>query len=141
MSQRPLAFADAKTETEVWKGVLVEFSRRGFIVWRSNSGALFETSPAGLVANRPVFFRGRLVTFGSPGSPDVIGFCRVCGLFVGIETKRPRGGKVEDSQRVWHAHAQKSRALIALDVRTVAEAVRLADLHRQTCRWDGRTSL
>lgn len=134
MNDRPLTFSGATTEDEVLKGLLVELSRRGFIVWRNNSGALFETFPAGMLAGRQVFARGRLVRFGLEGSPDLIGLCRACGCFVGIEAKKPRGGVVREQQTAFHAQAAPSGALVGV-ARTVAEGVRLADLHRTRCAW------
>jgi hypothetical protein len=132
-TQAGLVFADATTEDEVLKGILVEVSRRGFLVWRNNSGALFETFPVGMLNGRQVFGRGRLVRFGQEGTPDVIGFCRKCGLFLGIEAKRPKGGVVSDGQLNFGAQCQPSHAIYGI-ARTVAEAVRIADYHRSFCR-------
>lgn len=42
-------------------------------LWRNNTGALKDTT-------------GRLIKFGCPGSPDLLGIMRP-GLFVGIEVK------------------------------------------------------
>jgi hypothetical protein len=128
-----LTFGDATTEGEVLKGTLVELSRRGFLVWRNNSGALYETFPAGLLNGRQVYYRGRLVHFGQEGTPDIIGFCRTCGLFTAPETKRPRGGVMREMQEAFAAQAKPSGALV-FTARTVAEAVRAADAHRCTCR-------
>ena len=131
-ANRPLVFADATTEDEVLKGILVELSRRGFIVWRNNSGALFETFPAGMLNGRQVFYRGRLVRFGQEGTPDVIGFCRKCGRLLAIEAKRPKGGVVSDGQKNFGAQCQPSGAIYGI-ARTVAEAVQVADHHRRFC--------
>lgn len=127
-----LAFADATTEDEVLKGILVELSRRGFLVWRNNSGALFETFPAGMLHGRQVFYRARLVRFGCEGTPDVLGFCRRCGLLVALEAKHPRRGVVNDAQRAFGAQVAPSGALYGV-AHTVAKAVALADAHRRSC--------
>ncbi len=127
-----LAFADATKEGEVLKGALVELSKRGYLVWRNNSGALYETFPAGYLNGRQVFYRGRLVRFGQEGSSDIIGFCRHCGRFAGCETKHPRRGELREMQAAFAAQALSSGALV-WTAHTVAEAVRIADQHRRTC--------
>jgi hypothetical protein len=126
------AFADATTEDAVKKGILVELSRRGFLVWRNNSGSLFQSFPAGMLHGRQVFYRGRLVQFGLEGSPDILGFCRLCGLLVAVEVKRPRGGVVSDVQLAFAAQVAPSGAFYGV-ARTVAQAVELADAHRSRC--------
>lgn len=133
-SRTGLAFADATTEDAVLKGILVELSKRGFLVWRNNSGALFETFPAGAMLNgRQAFHRGRLVRFGCEGTPDVIGLCRTCGLFLAIEAKHPKRGVVSDVQQAFAAQVVPSGAIYGV-ARTVAQAVELADAHRRSCR-------
>ena len=127
-----LTFADATSEDEVLKGILVELSKRGFLVWRSNTGALFESFPAGMLNGRQAFYRGRLVRFGCEGTPDVLGFCRLCGLLLAVEAKAPKRGVVSDVQRAFAAQVAPSGALYGV-ARTVAQAVELADAHRSRC--------
>jgi hypothetical protein len=85
-----------------------------------------------MLHGRQVFYRGRLVSFGLEGSPDILGFCRLCGLLVTVEVKPPRGGVVSDVQRAFAAQVAPSGALYGV-ARTVAQAVELADAHRSRC--------
>ncbi len=120
----------AAAETDLVKQLLVELSARGWLVWRNNSGALYATIPAGKLGVRPVYFRGRLVKFGQEGTPDVIGFCRSCGAFLGIEAKSKRGTR-RAMQKVFAAQAELAGVVYAC-VKTVDQAERAVAAHR--CR-------
>lgn len=120
----------AAEETDLVKKLLVELSARGWLVWRNNSGALYVTIPAGKRGARPVYYRGRLVKFGQEGTPDIIGFCRCCGAFLGIEAKSKRGTR-RAMQKVFAEQAQRAGVVYAC-VKTVDQAVRAVAAHR--CR-------
>ena len=83
--------------TDVVFPALKALSALEVLCWRNNSGALYESYPVMRggaqvrIDGQPVYFRGRLIHFGLEGSPDIIGFCRICGTFVGPEAKTLRG--------------------------------------------------
>ncbi len=77
----------AKKEGEIIAGVLLRYSRKGWVLWRNNTGTLFDRT-------------GRPVSFGLKGSADIIGLRPVqitadmvgqtIGQFVAIEIKTGR---------------------------------------------------
>jgi hypothetical protein len=76
----------ATRETAVVKAVLQYLQHvRGWVAWRSNSGALKAEN--------------RLVRFGTPGQADVLGVLPG-GRLLAVECKRP-GGKTTALQRAW----------------------------------------
>ncbi len=76
------------TEAEIQRAIMHAIGAlHGALVWRNNVGA---ARTAG----------GRVVRFGTPGSPDIMAI--VGGRFVGIEVKSRRG-KLSTRQRRWRA--------------------------------------
>lgn len=72
---------------------------------------------------------GRVHTFGlGKGSPDLVGFLRGSGRFVGIEVKA-LDGRLSPCQKQWAERATELGALVGV-ARSVAEAV--AILRRET---------
>jgi len=63
-------------------------SQPGVLVWRQNVGV-------GRTLD------GRHARWGTPGQPDICAI--VGGRFIGIEVKRPRGGRQSAAQRRWEA--------------------------------------
>ena len=119
------------SETDVVQSILVALSANDCLVWRHNSGGLYETYPTGqMIGGRPTYFRGRLVHFGLEGSPDVIGFHRANGLFVGIEAKKPHGGVVSERQRLFGAQALASPVIYGV-ARSDDEALSILTQHQR----------
>jgi hypothetical protein len=75
--------------------------------WRNNTGAFKDPT-------------GRLVRYGLPGSPDIIGIIRG-GRFLGIEVKTAKG-KASDLQRSFSTMATGLGAVVFL-ARSVDEAM------------------
>ena len=118
-----------KPESFLLRDALIDLSKEDFLVWRNNTGALYETYPSEV---KGLFRRGRLVRFGLEGSPDVIGFCRICGRFTGVETKAEKG-KARDAQLAWASQAKPAGVIYGLSY-TLADIERLVDAHRSICR-------
>lgn len=72
-------------EADLVAAVLTYLSSKEFLVWRNNTGQFWACRREGakLIPVRPV-------NCGLKGSPDVIGFCRRCGAFIGVECKFDR---------------------------------------------------
>lgn len=115
-------------EGDLVKEILLAVSAREFHVWRNNTGVFFQTFATHVPG---LYRRGRAVEVGQVGSPDVIGFCRVCGCFVGIEVKTTKG-VVSDDQRFWGQSCDSSGAIYGV-VRSLDEAIALVDAHRRRC--------
>lgn len=98
--------------------VLVELSKRECLVWRNNTGQFWACKREGsrLVPVRPV-------QCGTTGSPDVVGFCRRCGAFVGFELKFGRNVPSPEQERFF-VEMQRAGAIcaIAYDLETVLAA-------------------
>lgn len=71
------------TETEIQSQILDYLKLRRIFAWRNNT--------------RVVRIGGRLVRFGAPGSPDIIGV--VNGRFLAIEVKKPGKSPTEEQER------------------------------------------
>ena len=105
-------------ERDVVAQVLIELSRRECLVWRNNTGQFWAVRREGgkLVPVRPV-------QCGTVGSPDVVGFCRRCGCFVGIECKFDRNVPSPEQER-FLAELQRAGAIccVAYNVETAVRA-------------------
>ena len=123
------------SETDLVQAILVELSKRDCLVWRNNSGALYETYPVMrngaqvFINGEPVYFRGRIVRFGLEGSADIVGWCRKCGRFIAPEGKAPRG-RLSDAQIAWGAQA-KSAGVVYCVARTVQDAIDVVEQHQR----------
>jgi hypothetical protein len=74
-----------RSEKEIMEAVMIEASRLGYVVWRNNSGMLYNKN-------------GTPVKYGlCKGSSDLIGFCKGTGQFLAIEVKSS-AGKLTESQ-------------------------------------------
>ena len=95
-------------EARILSECLAYLHAKGVFCWRNNSG--------GTKVN------GRFMRFGMAGSPDIIGI--VAGQFFAVEVKAP-GGKLSDSQREWHARAERAgcRAYVVRSVEELMEVV------------------
>ena len=70
---RPFDPTEPTCHTDMVNKILVRISRiPGGMFWKNNTGALQNET-------------GRLVTYGLPGSPDILGL--LCGRAIGIEAK------------------------------------------------------
>ena len=117
------------SETDLVQALLVELSGRDALVYRNNTGMLYETIPTGqFIGGRPTYFRGRPVHFGLEGSPDIEGFCRRTGLWIGIEAKARRG-VMRAAQLAFAAQAQASPVIYGV-ARSVSDAVRILTQRR-----------
>lgn len=96
----------SKNEATVMAEVRLEASKRGWRLWRNNSGAMMDQT-------------GRLVRYGLGNesvkatvrsgdligirpvtiTPDMVG--QTIGQFVSVECKREHGGRVEPEQQAW----------------------------------------
>lgn len=67
---------------------------------------------------------GRYIRFGAPGSPDIIA-C-INGVFVGIEVKRPGGGKLSEAQEAVQDALQRAGGtyLVVRDVSDLNTALK-----------------
>lgn len=81
-------------EADLVAEVLTYLSRMEFLVWRNNTGQFWACRREGakLIPVRPV-------KCGLKGSGDVIGFCRRCGVFIGVECKYDRNVPSEEQVR------------------------------------------
>lgn len=77
---------------------------RGIFAWRQNTGA--------------AKIGGRYVRFGIKGQPDILGIMPD-GRFLGIECKRPSGGKQSESQKWFQSQILANNGVYLL-VRSVA---------------------
>ena len=110
------------SETDLVQEILVELSARDCLVWRNNTGMLYETIPTGqFIGGRPTYFRGRPVRFGLEGGPDVIGWQRRSGLWLGVEGKSKRG-QLREAQERFAVQARASPVLYGV-ARSVDDVV------------------
>lgn len=83
----------ADLEKDIQKDILKFLWELKIFAWRNNSGMAFATTKG----------KSRAITFGAPGSPDIIAI--TSGLFVGVECKRP-GKKQTDIQRAFQGNIE-----------------------------------
>lgn len=95
------------SEAGIQAQILLAIGRMpGLLVWRQNVGKFkLET--------------GRMISFGVPGCPDIIGCFR--GRFIGIEVKTP-AGRQSDQQKHFQAAVERAGGIYIL-ARSVADAV------------------
>ena len=95
------------TEAGIQAQILLAIGRMpDLLVWRQNVGKM-------IAAN------GRVVSFGVPGCPDIIGCYR--GRFIGIEVKAPKG-RQSDQQIKFQAAVERAGGIYIL-ARSVNDAV------------------
>ena len=85
------------------------------MVWRNNTGRLEAVKKGrgrGFCEACGKALQGRWVSFGLPGSPDIIGFLED-GTWLGIEVKRP-GQKQTDQQVKFQRRANQLQAVYLL---------------------------
>ena len=71
---------------------------------------------------------GDRITYGlSVGSPDLVGFIRGSGKFLGIEVKT-KSGRVSDDQRKWIDYATASGCVVGV-ARSAEDAIALVTPH------------
>ena len=107
------------TEADVIRSVTDYLKAVGALVIRNNTGAM-RWGAGG----------GRMMRFGSKGSPDLIALCwSLPTLF--IECKRP-GAKLSEDQERWHMDALKRghRVIVASSVEDVMRDIREAKIHQ-----------
>lgn len=99
--------SEAWTQHEILKAWGAHPSLR---LWRQNTGA--------------AMVKGRLVRFGSPGCPDILGALAPTGRLIGIEVKAP-DGRQSAEQKSFQAMFERMGALyvLARDVETVDRAL------------------
>ncbi len=100
----------APREKDVQKAILAYLLHAGVFAWRCNSGVQFVA--------------GRKIALAPPGTADILG-CLSDGRFLGIEVKRPRGGRLSDVQRAWldTVNRQGGLAFVATSPLAVYEAL------------------
>ena len=97
------------TESPVLREVLLAVAcQPDVLCWRQNVGAAKDRAT------------GQVVRFGVPGCADVIA-C-VSGVFVALETKRPRGGKHAENQKRFRDAVVRAGGIYRL-VRSEEEAL------------------
>ncbi len=84
--------AESTPTTQLTAMVIQRLNLAGHYVWRNNTGR-----------------RGR-VSYGEPGSGDVIGLTRT-GLFIGVEIKAQTGDKLSDDQIKFREAIESRRGL------------------------------
>lgn len=102
--------AAATPENAVVKACLAYLALRGIFAYRNNTGAFAGTHNG----------KRRFVRFGALGAPDIIAVVR--GRYVGIEAKRPGGGRLSPAQLAFHANLRAAGG-VALVVRSVDELI------------------
>lgn len=108
----------ADLEGPVKLSVVAALTLRGALCWTANAGT--------------ILLPGRCFRGNPPGTPDVVGVLpiRVWGrrrpLFFGVETKRPKGGQLEQSQIEWRDKMREAGVLWGV-ARSAQEAVDLYD--------------
>lgn len=88
------------SEANVVHGCLAYLKLRGIYAWRQNTGAAKTKS-------------GRFVKFGMPGTPDIVGMLPG-GRFLGIECKRPNGGRQSPAQKLFQANTDANNGVYLL---------------------------
>lgn len=99
------------TESQILAGILQALGHRRdlCLVWRNNSGSA-----------RAIHAPNRVIAFGLPGSPDILGILRG-GRWLGIEVKAAKGRQSEQQKRFQRA-AEALGGVYVL-ARSVEEAV------------------
>lgn len=105
--QRIRRINNPHSEAEIQREILVAFGARSDLrIWRANTGKAFNPS-------------GRLVTFGVPGQPDIMGLRLPHGQLIGIEVKSATGKQRAD-QASFQAMMERFGGLYIL-ARSVAD--------------------
>lgn len=123
----------AKTETALVQEILAAYGARAdLMIWRNNTGAARART-------------GRLIRFGTPGEPDILGVCYRCfsipsswsaattppyifGQAIAIEAKGARGRQTK-RQKAWQQAFEKVGGIyiLAKTVDDVAEILGASD--------------
>jgi hypothetical protein len=100
-----------QTESSLVRACLQLLTLAGVVCWRNNTGA----HRAGR----------RLIRYGEPGSPDILGIVPPEGRLLGVECKR-RPNTPTDLQETWGQRARTAGALylVVHDVRELEERLR-----------------
>lgn len=107
---------DTRHENEIQRDILLWLgSQPDLRVWRQNSGAM--RNPA-----------GRLVQFGVPGQPDIMGLLLPSGRMLGVEVKSATGRQSE-KQRVFQVMMERFGGLYVL-ARSVIDVQQAVHAHR-----------
>lgn len=110
------------SESDQYPEILGMLHASGFYAWRQNSGA---------------FKKGkRYVRVAFKGCPDIIGFCRTCGLAIFIESKSPTG-KSSPEQVEFGKIAQASGALYSCG-ETYEQIIAMVNQHKINSHVDFR---
>lgn len=90
------------TEHELQTAVLKKYgSRKDMKIWRNNTGVAIGFSFIQKARKLGYFPESFPATrYGVPGAPDIMGFRKPNGQFIGIETKDVKRGQTEE-QKVW----------------------------------------
>lgn len=100
------------TEAEIQSEILIEVSKRGHRLWRSN---------AGTVKNEA----GHYIKLFPRGFPDLVGYRKHDGKFIVIEVKKPNG-RLSKYQKKFAKFAQ-SQPIIYGVARSAKEAVEIIE--------------
>jgi hypothetical protein len=102
------------SEAEILRQCLQYLQLRHIAAWRSNTGAARLSGKGGRV---------RLVRFGVPGQPDVLGVLSPSGRMLAVEVKRP--GKTPTAAQAAFLAAVRAAGGVAGCVHSVDELVEL----------------
>ena len=108
-------------EARLLHDVLREFGRgKNFRIARNNTGVGYYCRQCEAVHKRDHHPSYRVVKYGVPGAPDILGIIGPSGRSIGIETKSAMG-RVSAEQIAYHAMMQKHGGHVRI-VRTMDEA-------------------
>ena len=105
------------TESEIQSLILLEASKRGHRLWRSNAGRIKSAHTGTWVKLLPA------------GFPDVFGFRGSDGLFIAIEVKDAKG-RLRDEQKKFAVFAKTQPILYGV-ARSVEEAMAIIEEEAQ----------
>ena len=100
------------TESEIQSLILLEASKRGHRLWRTNAGSV-QTKHGGVIKLFP------------KGYPDLTGFRKTDGKFVVIEVKKPTGRLSEHQKKF--AEWAKTQPIIYGVARSPEEAIQIIE--------------
>lgn len=108
-ARKPREAPGAK-EKDVARAVAAYLAAAGIFCWRTNSGTQFVA--------------GRKIQLAPAGTADLIG-CLPGGRFLGVELKRPVGGRLSPAQKAWIDAVNRlgGLAFVASSVGAVYEAL------------------
>ena len=102
-----------KSENRIQSEIMVELSKRGHKVWRSNAGKIQDGRT------------GNWIKLFPPGYPDLTGFRKCDGKFIVIEVKDHKG-KLSKQQKLFSDFARTQPILYGV-ARSVEDAINIIE--------------